>query len=288
MREIVVYAPAKLNLYLDVLDKRPDGYHNIETLFEKVDLLDVISIRESKQGIHIKTNTAECPQDEGNIVYKALEGLFKAAEVRLNLSVDINKKIPIQAGLGGGSSDAANVLKAVNSFFELGVSREKILEIGMETGKDTPFFLEDYPMAIATGTGEILEPVRIDSTLHHIVIKPDMGFSTSEMYKKIDCLKRIGKRHSIKDTVEAVQKKDIALLEKSYYNVFEEIIDKNRSGFIKVKEIFSDIRAQSLLTGSGSAVFCTYRNQEEANDALGKIPKIDGIKLFLCKTYKEV
>jgi 4-diphosphocytidyl-2-C-methyl-D-erythritol kinase len=287
MRELVIYAPAKLNLYLDVLGKRLDGYHNIETLFEKIDLLDEITIKESKKGINVKTNIAECPQGKANIVYKALESLFEIAGSRPNLSVEINKKIPMQAGLGGGSSDAANVLKAVNSFFELGVPKEKIFEIGVKIGKDVPFFLEDYPMAIARGMGEILEPVQIDSILHHIIIKPEIGFSTAEMYKRIDCLERTGKRYSLKNTVKALQEKDISLLEANYYNVFEEVIDKDKSEFIKVKRIFSNIGVcHSLLTGSGSAVFCTYRNQLEASDALGKIQGIDGIEKFLCKTYK--
>src|SRR3989338_2861054 len=104
MREIRIYAPAKLNLYLDVLGKRPDGFHNIETIFEKIDLKDEIIIKEKGKGLKVKATLHDCSQGKENIVYKAIQAIFKETGVKLNLDIEIKKRIPVSSGLGGGSS----------------------------------------------------------------------------------------------------------------------------------------------------------------------------------------
>ncbi|MDP2980596.1 MAG: 4-(cytidine 5'-diphospho)-2-C-methyl-D-erythritol kinase, partial [Candidatus Omnitrophota bacterium] len=139
MREIRVFAPAKLNLYLDVMEKRPDGFHNIETIFEKIDLRDEIIIKEKGRGLKVEVGAADCSRGEENIVYKAAQGLFKETGVKLNLHIEIKKRIPVSAGLGGGSSDAASTLKAINEIFKLGIPDKRLFSIACNIGKDVPF-----------------------------------------------------------------------------------------------------------------------------------------------------
>ncbi|MBU1912724.1 MAG: 4-(cytidine 5'-diphospho)-2-C-methyl-D-erythritol kinase, partial [Candidatus Omnitrophica bacterium] len=119
MREIRVFAPCKLNLYLDVLGKRPDGFHDIETIFEKIDLKDEIILKEKGKGLKVRATPSNCGQGKDNIVYKAAKTLFKEIGISLNLDIEIKKRIPVSAGLGGGSSDAASVLRAINEIFKL-------------------------------------------------------------------------------------------------------------------------------------------------------------------------
>jgi len=186
MREIRIFAPAKINLYLDVLDKRKDGFHNIETIFEKIDLLDEIIIKEKGKGLKVRASLARCDQARGNIVYKAVAALLREAKVKLNLDIEIKKHIPVSAGLGGGSSDAASSLRAVNELFKLGVPKKRLFQIALDTGKDVPFFMVDAPFAIGKAAGESLERLNLDYSLFHILVKPRISLSTRLMYARID------------------------------------------------------------------------------------------------------
>jgi len=287
MREIKVYAPAKINLYLDVLNKRPDGYHNIETLFEKIDLKDEIVIKEKGKGLKVKTNLAECPWGKDNIVYKAIQALSIEAKINLNLDIIIKKAIPVSAGLGGGSSDAASALKAVNKIFDLGIEEKQLFSIASNIGKDAPFFMLDNSFVIGRGSGELLEPLNIKNSFSHIIIKPKIPISTAEMYKKIDNHKARSKKSNIEKIVYALKKKDITLLEKNYYNIFEEVLGGYGNCIKKVKDLFFKAGVRhSILSGSGPSVFCTFQDTKEAVRIFGKIPKGKDIKIFLVTTYR--
>ena len=248
MREIRVFAPAKLNLYLDVLDRRPDGFHNIETLFEKIDLKDEIIIKEKGKGINVKASLADCGQGRKNIVYKAVTELCKEARARLNLEIYIKKNIPISAGLGGGSSDAAAALRAINKLFVLGINKARLFSIARDVGKDTPFFMTDRAFCVGKGAGELLRPLDIKHLLFHIVVKPDISLSTRMMYKRIDRYNCLARRHSLQDAISALKKNDISLLEKSYYNAFENTLARDSIYINRVKlMLFNAGAGHSLL-----------------------------------------
>ncbi|NQT75960.1 MAG: 4-(cytidine 5'-diphospho)-2-C-methyl-D-erythritol kinase [Candidatus Omnitrophica bacterium] len=286
MREIRIFAPAKLNLYLDVLDKRPDGYHNIKTLFEKIDLKDEIIIKEGAAGLDVKVEPASaCPSGKENIVYKALQALFKEAGVEPGIEVTVKKKIPVSAGLGGGSSDAAAVLRSVNEAFGLGVSFERLFSIAVETGKDVPFFMLDAPFAIGTGAGEALEPIKTDASFSHVIIRPDAHVSTAEMYKRLDGFAGNPQKHSIEDIVSAVKKKDPDLLERSYFNIFEYVLADHSKYVDRAKDLLLKAGSRPcFLSGSGPSVFCTVEDREEAVKILKGIPEEQGIDIFLATT----
>ncbi|HAZ10723.1 MAG TPA: 4-(cytidine 5'-diphospho)-2-C-methyl-D-erythritol kinase [Candidatus Omnitrophica bacterium] len=287
MREIKVFAPAKLNLYLDVLGKRPDGFHNIETIFEKIDLKDEIIIKEKGKGLKVKTTPSNCSQGRENIVYKAAYALFKEARVKLNLDIEIKKRIPVSAGLGGGSSDAASVLKAVNKIFKLGVPAKKLFSIARDIGKDVPFFMLNSPFAVAKGAGELLEKINLNKSLFHILIKPSIPLSTKLMYRRIDKCSFSTKPHSLKGTLNALKKMDVKALEKNYYNIFESALARDNVHINRAKAMLADRGAEhSLLSGSGPTVFCTFKDKEDAKAVFRKMPKDRDTSVFLVKTYK--
>jgi len=283
-----VYAPAKLNLYLDVLEKRPDGYHNVKTLFEKIDLKDEIEIIRKRRGIDVRIEPkASCPEGKDNIVYKAIEALLKESKLDLGLEVIIKKNIPVGSGLGGGSSDAASVLRAINEKFDLGISPKRLFHIASLLGKDVPFFMLDAPFAIGRLAGEGLEPVEADVSFFHIVIKPDVSISTEAMYKRLDRLQRGPRRNGLEAIIPALKNKDLALLKKAYYNAFEEVLADSTHYIEKTKTLLLKAGAEAVfLSGSGSALFCTLKDKEEAIQILARIPKKQGMDVFLATTYK--
>jgi len=287
MREIRVFAPSKLNLYLDVLEKRPDGFHNIETIFEKIDLKDEIIIKEKGKGLRVRTLPSNCSQGKENIAHKAAREIFKEAGVELNLDIKIKKLIPVSAGLGGGSSDAAAVLKAINEIFKLGIPPKRLFAIACNIGKDVPFFMQDSSFAVARGAGEILERINLDKVLFHIVIKPSISLSTRLMYKRIDRSSFSSKQHSIKSALCALKTKSVTALEENYYNIFENVLAGNAAHIIKVKALLAEAGVKrSLLSGSGPTVFCSFETKGDAEKVFKKISGNINIEVFLAKTYK--
>jgi len=286
MREFTVIAPAKLNLYLDVLEKRPDGYHNIETLFEKIDLKDELIIREAKKGVDVKVEPRLCPEGKNNIVYKAVQALFKASNASFGLDIVIKKGIPVAAGLGGGSSDAASALRSINDKFELGVSSEELFSIAEDIGKDVPFFMSDEPFAIAKGAGELLEPIKTECALSHIVIKPEISVSTAEMYKRLDESSG-ARKNNLGKLVSALKAGDVASLEACCYNAFEKVLGNYSSHINEAKSLLSRVTKRvCFLSGSGPSVFCTAKNREEAVKIRQNLTAAGAVDVFLAATYK--
>jgi 4-diphosphocytidyl-2-C-methyl-D-erythritol kinase len=289
MREFTIHAPAKLNLFLDVINKRPDGYHNIETIFEKIDLKDEISIKETKTSsvISVRAIPAVCPPGAKNIVYKALKALMLEAKADIGLDVTINKKIPVAAGLGGGSSDAAAALMAANKGFDLGISHDRIRAIASGIGKDIPFFLGDKTFAAGSGSGEILEEIASDWELFHVILKPKMPKSTAKMYSKIDGMNVVFGRGDFKKAISAVRSKNTGMLEESYFNTFDHILNGRNTPVFTAKKILRDCGAGLVfLSGSGPSVFCIFEKREEAMEAFQRIPKTPDIEVFIAASYK--
>ena len=287
MREIRVFAPAKLNLYLDVLKKRPDGYHDIETIFEKIDLKDEIIIREKGSGLKVEASSNKCSQDKDNIVYKAVKALSTEAKIRPNLEIYIKKNIPVSAGLGGGSSNAASSLMAINELFDLGVSEKRLFEIALGLGKDVLFFMKDTPFAVAGGAGEVLKKLDLTQSFFHILIKPFIPLSTRLMYNRIDRRNFSNRLHSLKKALSALRARDIKALEDNYYNIFEDVLGRDSVHINKVKTmLFRAGGRHSLLSGSGPTVFCTFGNKKSAERVFKAIPKHKAEGVFLVKTYK--
>jgi len=286
MTEFTVFAPAKLNLYLDVVGKRPDGYHDIETIFEKIDLKDEILIRKKGKTLEVKVEPqSACPAGKDNIVYKAVQALLKEANADLGLEIVVKKNIPVSAGLGGGSSDTASALRSINERFELAVPFERLLSIASAAGADVGFFMQDNPFAIGTGRGDTIEPINTDCSLSHVVIKPELSISTHEMYKRLDSYKRKTKRFNIKDITSSIKNKDISLVCKNCYNIFEEVLDDYGQDIKRTKVLLSQAAEMPVfLSGSGPSIFCTVKSRGEAMRIAEKVPKGSKLKSFVVTT----
>jgi 4-diphosphocytidyl-2-C-methyl-D-erythritol kinase len=196
MNSITVRSPAKINLCLSVLGKRPDGYHEVEMLMQMVDLCDEITVSLAKTGLTVRCDSGEALSGEKNIAWKAAAELLKISGADSGLSIEIKKHIPVAAGLGGGSGNAAAVLAAANRLLKTGLKRDQLAEIGARIGMDVPFFLAG-PTSLAQGRGEILTPLPTLPVFWVLLLNPGFETSTAWVYqnlnlrltKKVDCNK---------------------------------------------------------------------------------------------------
>ena len=191
---IRLLAPAKLNLYLRVLGRRADGYHELETLFERIDLADELTFTPQPHGITVSTDdpTLDCGPD--NLVTKAARLLQQTFGIAQGAAIRLRKRIPIASGLGGGSSDAATALLGLNRLWGLGLSTERLRDLAAPLGSDVPFFIEPHPVAIGRGRGERCESLtgRLP-TLWHVLIVPPVRLSTQAIYEGFDASQKLGR-----------------------------------------------------------------------------------------------
>ncbi|MEI8175766.1 MAG: 4-(cytidine 5'-diphospho)-2-C-methyl-D-erythritol kinase [Candidatus Omnitrophota bacterium] len=265
MKKLVLRSPAKVNLYLNILRKRADGYHDIETIFEKIALFDRITLRPADRGITITTSDPRLPRDAGNLAYRAAQALFDATGYDRGVTIDILKNIPVGGGMGGGSSNAAAVLSGLNRFFKLGVSRQELLAIGATLGADVPFFLYHESIAIGTGKGECLTPIKSNICIWHIIVSFEFGISTKKAYTDRN-LTLTPKLVDATMCLRYIEKKSIADLASCLYNKLEEVVLTKESGIpgsIK-RALLSAGAYGALLSGSGSTVFGITKTREEA------------------------
>lgn len=178
-----VYAPAKINLSLEIRERRPDGFHEIETLITPISLRDEIKIDQNErgQGIIFRCDDASVPQGEDNLVVRAANLFFKTAKLSPAVSIELRKKIPHAAGLGGGSSDAASTLFALNQLFETNLPKEALAELGSKIGSDVPFFVFESA-ATCRGRGELVMPTKLARKLSILLLKPGFGVPTAFAY----------------------------------------------------------------------------------------------------------
>ena len=264
-----VCAPAKINLFLHVTGRRPDGYHTLFTLMAPIGLHDELTIDVGPGDIRVTSDDPQLPDDDGNLAYQAaalfLQHCKKLPNARTQPGVDISirKHIPVAAGLGGGSSDAAAVLIGLNRHFGKPISPEHLMRIGLEIGADVPFFLFGRP-AWVTGIGEILEPYPHRLPYRVLLVFPGIPVSTAEVYKNLD-LGLTNCEKKLKKLLLGRQAFDAALhscndLESYTLPMFPEIA--------AAKQMLRELGASSaLMSGSGSAVFGLFDNSGEARNA---------------------
>ncbi len=264
MNSIRTYA--KINLSLDVTEKRQDGYHNIDSIFEEISLYDTISVSiDDSASISVCCNVPEIPCDQRNIVYKASEEFFKATNIdNPGICISIEKNIPNQAGMGGGSTNAAGVLRLLNTMFNAKLSDTQLSEIGLKTGADTPFFIKGG-LCRVTGIGENTEVLK-ELPEHFIVVaKGKAGISTPQAYKEIDSLKNPPHQNT-EAILSCISDGDIASLMKQCINTFE--LTEHPDDIEKIKSImYRHNTLGSLMTGSGSAVFGIFTDRDYAQKA---------------------
>ncbi len=256
---MICFPNAKINLGLNVVSKRPDGYHNIETIFYPIPLKDALEIVESDSFCFTQTGIPVDGAIENNLVVKAMRLIEKSYTLPL-LDIHLLKAIPFGAGLGGGSSDAAFMLKLVNDFCNLNISDEQLEEMASVLGADCPFFIRNKPV-FASGIGNIFEPIDLSLKGYYLyLVKPDITVSTPEAYRMLTPGKPIV---SLKEIVTL----SVEEWKGSMVNDFEETIFKIHPLIKEVKEQVYDAGAiYASMSGSGSSVFGLFTDNVNLND----------------------
>ena len=281
MEEIYIKARAKINLNLEVLGKREDNYHNIKSIFQKINLYDEIKIKKLKiDKFKMITNIKELNNEE-NIIYKAYKKLKEKYEQIKGIEIKLNKRIPIQAGMAGGSTDCAAFIVAMNKLFSLNLSKEKMKTLGKELGADVVPCLYNRAV-IVEGIGDIVTKIDTNFKYYIVIIKPEISCNTKEMYNRLD-EKEIKQKDTTKKIIKALENHDIKILSNNLYNVFEEVIE-NKEIIKELKEELIKYGAiSSLMTGSGSAVYGIFKDKQTAKNAYEKLK--DKYNTYICTSY---
>lgn len=282
---LTLEAPAKINLYLDVLGKRSDGYHDIKSIMQAVSLCDTVTVT-TADTISVVCDDADVPTDEKNIAYKAAKLFFEKAGLNGGCRIEITKKIPVASGLAGGSTDAAAVLCALNSIFENKFANDELLSLGASLGADVPFCIKKG-CALCEGTGEIMSDVGSKAQFDIVIARGGEGVSTPAAYRLLD--EKFGKSladefGSIENVTNALKSGNTDELIKNAYNVFEEAVLPTHSCASLIKESMYGFGALfAMMSGSGPAVFGIFSSPADALSAEVKLREA-GYKAFVCKT----
>lgn len=278
MKSIKLTAPAKVNLVLKILNKRKDGYHNIFTLFERISLADKIIITAIHKGIEVSSDKFITADPKDNLVYRAAELILKHKKLNKGVKIRIEKGIPMAAGLGGGSSDAASVLMGINKLFNLHISEKKLMFLAEKLGADVPFFILNSPFALGKGKGDQLIKVKSERNLWHLIIFSGFKTSTKDIYdafaRKAKSLPKglTFKCEDVKIPRYLTGSFDFKALEKMLCNDLEDIaISKNLRLKSIIERLASHLGRKAIVSGSGPSVFCLCRTGKEALAAKKKI-----------------
>ena len=285
---LIFKSPAKLNLYLKVLCRREDGYHQIDTLFERIDLADHIFIELGTNEIVITCDDPNVPTDENSLLHNTVREFNKWSGQDLKVRIHVKKRIPVAAGLGGGSSNAATVLKGLNDLSEKPLKKEELIAIGRNLGSDIPFFINNYRFGVGRERGDKVEKVTTDMELWHILIKPPFPVATKDIYDSLSAFS-LTKDIGIDKMVNAFLKGDNSRnLADNLCNDLQPIVLRK---FPVLNEVISEIKKAGamgvLLSGSGSTVFGIFDKDcvEEAKNKLSLIfPAEKDWEIYTAKT----
>lgn len=282
--KVKLKAPAKINLSLDVLRRRPDGYHDVSMVMQAVSLYDYVTVETTdKKEIEIECDYPDVPCDKRNIVYKCAEAFFNYTKKdNTGIKIIIDKNIPTQAGLAGGSADGAAVIVALNKIFSTYLKEDELCEIGSKVGADIPFCILGGTK-LASGTGTDLKKMIGMPKCNIVICKPDFSVSTAEAYKRIDSA-NLSHPEFTDEMVRAVYARDIYMVTSSMLNDFEIALDLD--GIKEIKKIMLKNKALgACMSGSGSAVFAVFNNLKKAEKCMKSLfEKYD--KVFLCEPVK--
>lgn len=282
--QIKVLAPAKINLSLDIVNKRADGYHDVAMVMQTVSLYDEITLSDEvssdSQDITITCDLDGVPLDSSNIVHKAATAFFKYCDIKdAKISIDIKKNIPTQAGLAGGSTDGAAVILALNKMFSTHLSDKEMCEISAKIGADVPFCLLGGTQ-LATDTGTTLYKLPNLTKCYIVICKPDISVSTAQAYAKCDS--RPYKTFKVTDEiVSMIYKRNIRNVANSLYNEFEAVLELPE--IVEIKRMMLKNKALgACMSGSGSAVFGIFLDEKKARKCIDAMSSSYD-KLYLCE-----
>lgn len=279
MKSIRLRSPAKLNLILKVLEKRPDGYHNLSTLFEKISLWDTISFKKTLSGnIRIFCSNPAVPRGRGNLAYQAALMFKSNFNIKYGVDILITKRIPIASGLAGGSSNAATTLLALNRLWGLNLSQEKLLVYASKLGADVSLFIYNYIFCLGSQRGDRIKQVHLNKKLHHILIVPCIKVYSGEVFKAFK-MKLTRKNDNVNILTHALQKGCLAQANKLISNDLETAIVSTHPKLLRIKNnIEKMIGIKVTFSGSGPSMFGLTDSESKSRQ----------IRKILSKNYARV
>lgn len=267
MDQVSEKAYAKINLGLDVIRRRHDGYHEVKMIMQTVGIHDVLTLKKSgREGVCLMVGQAPLPCDENNLIYKAADMVLRHFQIREGVEITLEKNIPIAAGMAGGSSDAAAVFRGMNRLFQLGMSFSHMQKMGVKIGADVPYCIMGGT-ALSQGIGEIVSTLPAPPLAYLLIAKPDISVSTKFVYENLHA-NALSYHPDIDGMVEALRKGNLKGITDRMGNVLETVTEKQYPIIGEIKELMKAQGAEnSLMSGSGPTVFGIYKDEETVKKA---------------------
>ena len=266
MERLTISAPAKINISIDVKGRLANGYHLVEMIMQTIDLFDIVTVEKTQSGVSIQCDDPRLPCDNGNIALKAAQLFFEKCPNKGGAKISLKKNIPIAAGLGGGSSDAAAVLKALNRLYDNCLTNTELAELSGRLGADVAFFLSGGTQ-YAGGIGNELTQLPDFEGVHILLVNPGFPVSTKWVYTNLD-INNLGERPDTTGIIDAIKRMDINFVAENMRNVLESVTLKE---YPELKEIMDKLNEYgalgSLMSGSGPTVFGIYQSGDKAEAA---------------------
>ena len=265
-----IKAYGKVNISLDVVGKREDGYHLLSMIMQNIDLYDEVEKQEC--GIILECNKSYVPVDNRNLAYKAAEIFKERYDIVDGVKINIEKNIPVSAGLAGGSTDAAAVLKVMNKLFNVNATEEELMELGLKLGADIPYCIHGGT-ALCEGIGEIITPIKPFRDKIVVLVKPAFGVSTKEVYKNFN-LEKVKQHPKTAEIINAIENDDLNFVASNMKNLLENVTLRKHKILIKIKEEMNACGAiNSMMSGSGPTVFAFFDDMLKAQRCFEKMKK---------------
>lgn len=285
MERITQRAYAKINIGLDVLRRRADGYHEVKMIMQTVDLYDELILEKRKQpGIALRTDNGELPLDGDNLICKAAELLIREKDIQEGVNIMLTKRIPIAAGMAGGSADAAATLRGLNELFGLGYSVPELQALGVKLGADIPYCIVGGTM-LSEGIGEILTPLPAPPAAYLVIAKPDINVSTAYVYGNLHA-DRLTWHPDIDGMIDALRKQDLGGITGRLGNVLETVTVREYPVIERIRELLKMQGAENaLMSGSGPTVFGIFKEKETAERAAEAVERGKLAKQIFVTTF---
>jgi len=288
MNKIYLKARAKINLSLEVLEKREDNYHNIKSVFQKINLYDEMVIEKTNTNqFELETNIKSLENEE-NIIYKAYGKLKEKYDNISGVKIRLKKKIPMQAGLGGGSTDCASFILGINQLFDLRLPKSEIERIGKSLGADVVPCLYNKAV-LAEGIGDKITTIQTNFKYYIVIVKTNISGDTKEMYHQIDQMEHINPKNELNGSskiINGLQNKNVELIANHLYNTFEEVPLYHHLIQTVKEEFLRNGAIGSLMTGSGACVYGIFRDRKTAQKAYQKL-KANYDEIYISTSYNS-
>lgn len=277
MPDMRLEAHAKINLSLDIVGKREDGYHLLEMVMQEIELHDVVEVEKADKGITLSCSKEYIPCNSKNTAYKAAEMMIERFGIDGGVRISIEKNIPVAAGLAGGSTDAAAVIRGMNEVYGLGLSMKEMMDLGLKVGADVPYCLVGGT-ALCSGIGEVVKPLKPFSGVDILLVKPAFGVSTKDAYMGFE-LDKVKRHVSTRRLISAMDMRNLDAVAYNMRNLLENVTLRKHPILKTIKESLSEHGAiGTLMSGSGPTVYGIFSNAEDARKAEG----------FFRDKYREV